>query len=314
MQYSSQNKTKIFISAWILLSAVTFIFFQNCSKVAVDDINQKNTSSSAAALSTPELVPPDQTAAPTPPSTVVCDPLSAGPSTAANGGLKGSLYYRPDPNLTNTSFNYIRDYLELGTKSSQELYLSQLNVPTRRFTEGFSQRDGTLIKKDNGEVLIEYFALHLESVLKLQAKDAAGKYQLALLSDDGSILKINTVAGASQITLINNDNAHSAKLGCANNLISMDEKTRLSISIDYFQGPREHIALMALWRPLPADTVDAPAESLCGRGGTSPGLFFDSNTIPSTPQQAYEDLLSHGWKPIEAGNFELPNKATNPCH
>ncbi len=299
MKLLSQIATRKKATQWIFFMFLSSIAFQNCSKISVQDLGQASTKTNAMGL--------------TPPSAqIICDPLSSGNATL-NGGLVGSLTYRPDQVPSGVSFTQVSDYINFGTKSAQTVYLSQLNVPTRKFTDGFMTQDNSLIRKDHGELLIEYFGLHMETILKLSSRDPVGKYQLALLSDDGTILEVHKTSD-EKMTLIRNDGAHSARFGCASSLISMSAETRLPISVDYFQGPRMHIALVAMWRQLPEGTLTAPADPLCGQDGGSNSFYFDSETSPSTPQPAYNQLLSRGWKPISSENFELPNSATNPCH
>ncbi len=169
-------------------------------------------------------------------------------------GLKERLYYKSDSYGGTVSFNFVTDYLREGIGTNNELYFSQVNVPTKRFSEGFATQDNALIKRDNGEVLVEYFSLHLESTLKLKSDETAGNYQMAIFSDDGSILSVSGAEGRPGLR-INNDQLHSAKLSCSNQLLNMNSKTRLPITIDYFQGPREHIALIVLWRKVPDGAV-----------------------------------------------------------
>jgi hypothetical protein len=293
----SQNATtQIFGLKGVLFLISGLLLFQNCSKIAISEIPSQG---KAVVNSVP------------PPKDVVCDPLSSNGTVATNGGLIGSLFYKPDQ-ASNSSFGQVSDFFSSGIKSSQTLYLSQLNVPTRRFTEGFFKQDNSLIRKDNGEVLVEWFALHLESVLKLTTRDLIGKYQFGVLSDDGSIFTITESNG--QKTRIQNDGLHGAQFACASPLVSMDASSRLPMSMDYFQGPREHIALIAMWRKVSDSETTAPNEPLCGQGAGDNEFFFDSNVSPSQPQQAYNDLLARGWKPIAMENFELPNNAQNPCH
>jgi len=53
------------------------------------------------------------------------------------------------------------------------------------------------------------------------------------------------------------------------------------------------------------------ADPLCGATGNE--TFFDYNNN-SAPQAAYNQLLSRGWKPIAAANWNLPAFAIfNPC-
>ena len=88
---------------------------------------------------------------------------------------------------------------------------------------------------------------------------------------------------------------------------------RLPIAVDYYQGPRFHIALMVLWRKLPDANASSLADSACGLSGND--RFFNSNQSPSVPSQTYLDLLSRGWSVVAPQNFLLPlNSPMNPCN
>lgn len=134
---------------------------------------------------------------------LVCDPLTGGGFTDATKvelGLKAQLYTA----LPGKRYYKANDYVEKGIKSSQNLFFSDLNVPTRMFTEGFANPlTGGFVKSDAGDKLIEFFAIKFESHLRLAPEMEEGNYQLALLSDDGSVLKLKI--NNEWKTIINND-------------------------------------------------------------------------------------------------------------
>lgn len=234
---------------------------------------------------------------------LVCDPLDQGPSPGPNDGLIASLHYRK---AGQERFYDVMSYIELGQKSSQTLFFTTLNVPTRLFQLGFPTETGASVENDNGEVLNEYFALKLNSILKLAPDDEGGTYELALLSDDGALFKIRDNDGVYQV-VVDNDGDHPTRLGCGQT-IDMHRESELAVEIDYYQGPRYHISLIPMWRKVTASTQPEP---LCGKLGNS--LYFDYNNN-SQPQSAYNALLSRGWKPIAAANWHLPAFADfNPC-
>src|SRR6185437_11769064 len=79
--------------------------------------------------------------------------------------------------------------------------------------------------------------------------DQSGRYQFAVLSDDGSIMSINEGNGFEE--LIDNNGDTESRLRCADRGINFDASTSLPIKLDYFQGHRYNIALMLLWREVP---------------------------------------------------------------
>lgn len=276
-------------------SIITSLFLQGCFS------SQGN--SSTQATSNPEEGPLSVFDANIYPlNKVVCDPFDPG-TPGPNDGMIATLYYR---GANQPRWYTVDEYIQLGQKSSKYLFFSKLDVPTRVFSLGFPSETGESIQNDQQQVLNEYFALSVSSVLKLAPQDAVGEYELALLSDDGAIMQIRDANGVYQ-TVVNNDGDHPTKLGCGQR-ITMDRSTELVVKLNYYQGPRYHISLIPMWRKVDASTTPEPR---CGQLGNN--LFFDYNNN-SQPQPAYNELLSRGWKPISADNWNMPGFALfNPC-
>jgi hypothetical protein len=234
---------------------------------------------------------------------VVCDPFDPNPP-GPNDGLVATLYYK---SKNQSPLLNVQSYVDLAQKSNKYLFFSNLNVPTRIFELGFPTETGDMIKNDAGEDLNEYFALSFNSVLKLAAGDEEGEYQMALLSDDGAVMKVKQSDGTYK-TIVNNDGDHPTRFGCGLQNLNLTKETELAVQLDYYQGPRYHIALIPMWRKV---TANMPAETSCGITGNE--TFFDYNHN-STPQSAYNQLLARGWKPIAAANWHLPASSVfNPC-
>jgi len=234
---------------------------------------------------------------------LVCDPFQDGVATAT-GGLKAKVYTMANgetPNNLDTFYNS-------GVMSEQDLYFSEVNVPTRIFSLGFPTLTGDIIKNDDGSDMMEWFALRMESTLKLGPNDEEGLYELALLADDGARISIKDENG-NYVVAVDNDGLHPTRMGCGTT-VNMTADTRLEVQLDYFQGPRWHISVIPMWRKVTDATV---AESRCDQQGNH--LFFDFNNN-STPQPAYNELLTRDWAPIKADNWEIPGEsenAFNPC-
>lgn len=190
------------------------------------------------------------------------------------------------------------------------LYLSDIDVPTENFTNGFPDSSGSLLTNESGSPLIEYFSLRLRTDLMLNQTDTAGDYQLAVLSDDGSILWIDPTGSGTFQELIDNDGARANTLGCAPTTVHLVPGVPLSVKLDYFQGPRYSIAFILMWRPVTSSPI--PSEPECGVEQND-GYYFDESTTPSTPTSNYVDLLRRGWSVVPAANLYLPGTATNPC-
>lgn len=237
---------------------------------------------------------------------LVCDPFDGGPSNPTNPdygrGLKASLYYLRDDQ---PRYQHVNDYINNGMKADQFLFFTKLNVPTRMFSVGFPTESGSLVKRDDGENLYEYFALRLSTVLHLGPDDEEGEYELAILSDDGAVWKLRGTDGQYQV-VVDNDGDHPTKMGCGST-ITMTKATEKLMQFDYYQGPRYHISVIPMWRKKVAGQA---AEVRCGQSGNN--LFFNENT--SSPQAAYNELLSRGWKPLDRDNYSLPvSTIFNPC-
>lgn len=267
------------------------------------------TSGSGAEGGTDVVVNPDTVPSPlTPPERTVCDPFNAGISSR-DRGLIGNLVYLTDDQPRFTSAH---DYITNGVPVQSTLYFDKLFIPTRAWDFGFFTQDGTLVLNQNNQPLYEYFGLRLESQLQLAAGEAPGWYQLAVLSDDGSTVSIKDGEGVLT-PLISNDGNHPTRMGCAMKSVHLDAGQKLPTVIEYYQGPRYHISMVLMWRPLPdgADPNDVVSDVECGRSGN--GRYFDSTKVPSAPTATYYDLLTRGWKPLENDNYYFPEQASNPC-
>lgn len=232
----------------------------------------------------------------------VCDPFNNNNTQVMTQGVQGTLYYRTSgmPRMYK-----VQDYIDFTKKSDKTLFFTDMNVPTRRFTEGFSTQTTGVLVDDTKNKLIEYFGIKFESTLQLGENDEEGDYELALLSDDGTRLKIKDPATDSWREIINNDGDHPTRMGCASEVIRMTRRTQIPIEAIYYQGPREHIANVLMWRK----SSTAGKDSLCGANGNNYFFNPDKGSIPLKP---YNDLLARGWKPVAPQNLWL-NNTYNPC-
>lgn len=241
------------------------------------------------------------------PNQVVCNPFENNPAFPALGmkhGIVGRLGYIP---ADNPPGRFYRDFEERGSWVNASLFLSDMNVPTRKFDLGFINQNGDTLTDQTGDKLYENFALELETRVKLTADDAEGDYQFAILSDDGSIVEIDR--GNGWEALINNDGLTPTRLQGSLERIALSHGDGLPLRVKYYQGPRHHIALILLWRPYPDSGA---ADPLFGRNGN--GLFFNYGQVPSVPKDPYFDLLHRGWRPVPSANYQLPaHVAGNPC-
>jgi|GEM_PF-2298685 len=112
--------------------------------------------------------------------------------------------------------NMHRDYQSLII-----LYTRKLNIPARSFTEGFPGL----------EDIFEWFGVQYRGLITVQE---SGLYKFRLHSDDGSKLYVDS------ILVIDNDGTHAPRSKTGEIFLSPGT---YPIRIDYFQGPRQQIAL-----------------------------------------------------------------------
>jgi hypothetical protein len=233
---------------------------------------------------------------------VVCDPFSSTGDGVCVKGLQANLYYLSDEQRK-TPFKKVDEYITKGVKANILIYLADLFVPTRNFTKGFTTTEGTTLRTNDGATLMEYFALDLQTFIKLDpANQMAGKYQFAILSDDGATVEYMSKGDTAWKPLINIDGDHSTMMGCDLKGIDFTTATRTKFRIKYYQGPKTQIALSLLWRPMPTDSSKVKDEN-CDYGDTS-YYFGDGNAAqPDLVNGGYGKLVKRGWKPLTPANF-----------
>jgi len=233
---------------------------------------------------------------------LVCDPFNDERTTDTQYGIKASLFYLPTGSQKYTS---VDEYIEKGIASQTPLFFTNLFVPTRAFSKGFSTMGGDVVRDNENNMLIEYFGIEFESQLTLPPELEEGHYDLATLSDDGSLVRL--FINNQWITLINNDGNHPTRMGCSTTSIYLNHSSRFPMKIRYYQGPRHHIAHVLLWRKVESHNLDP----LCGAQGNT--YFFNSN-LDSIPLQPYQDLLNRNWSPLPPKAFILNQQTDyNPC-
>lgn len=183
--------------------------------VVVEDLEAPTESSEipAAIAVTAEAEPVDTVA-----SQLPKNPLFAECANEPDRPIVADLYELP----VNTA--KLPDYAAL--KSIKKICLSQLDIKSRKFSEGFP----------GVQNLFEWFSLDTRFIVTVPTD---GVYSFKLIADDGAILYI-----ANQ-KIIDNDGVHAVveKTGTAD-LKAGD----LSFRVSYFQGPRFDIALELMWK------------------------------------------------------------------
>jgi hypothetical protein len=200
--------------------------------------------------------------------------------------------------------------------------MSQLNIPTTKFSKGFPRENGTFVMNSMGQVLMENFGIEFTGNLQLSDGDEEGYYEIGIIADDGVSLDILKQEGEK--SLIDGDHQTPSKFFCSKLLVRMEKNKLVPIRLRWFQGPRYHIALIMMWRkveplsssndPLMKSQLKNPVkETRCGIAGNS--FFFDPES-DSHPQMEYMDLFDKAkravpWSIIKHKNYKLPAGTSN---
>ncbi len=300
---------------WSFAVVATGLFFQNCSQqYGVGAVsNPSKVSPAANAESVPVVQTPPHSNPSNDPVVAVCDPLQ----NQGDGlpGLQGELYYVPE-SVSGEDENGVpipmKNLTEMNAKGVQVpntmVFLSQVNSPSRSFSEGFRSTDGELMKNENGEVLFENFSLKMETNLQLGPNDPEGLYQLGIVSDDGAIVEVNT--GSGFVKVVDNDGLHAPRLGCGS-MIEMRRGVSIPMRITYYQGPRYIISAVMLWRKASSAT-DNSAQGSCGyTDKESDRWFVVDHPEQTTPRMS--NLLAGGWKVIQPHNYQAVSNMNQAC-
>ena len=294
---------------WIIgLILVTGLMYQNCSNV---DFTEVKLDGKLDDLGNGELTPD-----------FVCSPFGSNDVPTARSGLKVELRYFDKNNPLDVdsrnkilAVNYFKDNDTRFVKAPEAIFLSDVNVPSRRFDTGFQNSKGSLLKDNQGSDLIEYFALKMESELKLAPNDLPGYYELATISDDGAVIQL--MQNGVWSTVINNDGQHATRMGCTTQKVYLNAQSRIPLRIFYNQGPRLTIANVLLFNyrgdiPTTAASVpsDAAAHSYCGK--ESVNQFWDPEDS-SRPKLWIQEVFNGGWQILKPDNFQLTDNQVNPC-
>jgi hypothetical protein len=137
-----------------------------------------------------------------------------GVTVVDSSGLRGQIYLIREGSLSLPNFKKL--------KPVGAIYTTNLNIAPRDFTEGFP---GVTDR-------FEWFAIDYTGRFWIEKP---GKYQFALLSDDGSKLYIDNK------TVIDNDGVHAPMV--LFNTVKLSGGIH-TVRVSYFQGPRTQLALM----------------------------------------------------------------------
>lgn len=245
-----------------------------------------------------------------PPSKYVCDPFGSDVLGSSKSGLVAHLGYFNQSQYTDDPRQFlVKDYFNKDdvrfVQAEEKIYFSQINTPPRVFSDGFQNEKDFFITDSTGKKLIEWFGLSYETVLKLSENDSEGSYQLSTISDDGVI--VEAFINNKWVNIISDDGQHSPKMGCSTTTLEMTKESRIPLRVFYFQGPRNTISNMLLWKNVTANLQYQDLE--CGNSGNE---YFWDRTL-KIAKDPLINIYSRDWKVLSEKNFLLPNNSTNPC-
>ena len=188
-------------------------------------------------------------------------------------------------------------------KSDIKYSISDLNIGIRAFTSGFPDSDGKAIKipgtKDD---LVENFGILFETQFQLSATDEDGDYQLATISDDGSILEFYNQETKAWQRLVDNSGMHAAKMSCALKTLKLTKAGKpVPIRILYYQGPKYQIALDLVARKVNTNCAQNPqakecADFYCGKIGEN-NFYLEKEGV------LFKNDFAKHWKALRSANF-----------
>ena len=290
--------------------------------------------------SAPVIVPPPPSSAS--PIAAYCNPfalVTQSVDIAHNHGLVAYLYLLPTSALSSPPTT-TSAYRSQAAATNTTFFFSSLDTPTRIFTRSFAARN-----ESSGEEQLmpsQYFLLSFHTVLQPSTTGGAGtdgaevQYQLALISDDGSVLYGADVAEGvrvkSSTVLIDNDGVHTTRIAFSDfdpsNATAITAGRATNLTLHYFQGPPAHIALQLLYRPLDTisthinTTADTEEEGEAAEKSKhneeeqqqkdvdeeGNGLYWqvEEEGTESMATESYKRLLERGWQVVPDEWYWLP--------
>lgn len=236
----------------------------------------------------------------------------------SSGGFFGSLYIQPrnlmlQPDTATVGCDQrgegalgLTSFLSQPSWITQQVLFQSMDIPAQNFLQGFPAGTG------NGLISVDsYFAVDVVGYFHLSATDVEGDYQFAALADDG--VQLSQFDGDSVGPMMVDDEkpasynngtclpqTQAAHLSCTNNWSSQTAAQVMTVhlvpgqvlplELKYWQGPGQGLALMVVYRQVPADP-NALVDADCGKE-----LDFSANGAGLT------DLLSR-WNVVSFANL-----------
>jgi len=240
-------------------------------------------------------------------------------ASPANGGMVADLYIEPREHMLAPDTQTvgcsqkgngtlgIANYLSHPEWITGQYLFTDLNVPTRYFTDGFPLNGSSTSTVDS------YFTFDIKGTFHLDTSDLDGYYQFAAIADDAAEIRTATEGGSFDALLVDDSKPAGANNGCLEqtqpahlscssvwgNQAAANIKTihispgqNIPLEVKYWEGPGQGIAFVVLYRRVadPNNTASL-ADSSCGKE-----LNFSASGAGMT------DLLTR-WKVVSSGNL-----------
>jgi hypothetical protein len=156
---------------------------------------------------------------------VVCGPFRDVPTTPGHG-LVGDLYAlsASQCNANMASCSNTTHYIQESNKVMR-VEMADVNVPTRSFSEGFVTSAGQVKYPGTDTVVEEWFGLKLKTQIQLAPGQTGGKYQFAILADDGVTMRL----ADSGSLLISDNQIHPSKISCSNYALDIQPGQKIPV-------------------------------------------------------------------------------------
>lgn len=320
----------------LFVGVVLIMAFQNCEQASDIEFSSNVVEPTVAQM--PVVVTPptppvvDPPAPPPTPPVINCLSFENRPAETTCSetyGLLGKLYYlldKTDGRLEPASvfdkndveikvneggLTSVNDIIDRGLASDNYLHLRDVFVPSMPFSTGFRLADDELLLNTLKQPVKEFFALDLKANLTLSDEQTPGYYAMAVLSDDGSILDVDSNGDGEMEELVNNDGFHAPRLACSEQLVYLDHNSKMPMRLRYFQGPRVIMAMVLMMKKVnnPSTYVQ---DSQCGVAEQWNGGFYfgmspsRSNYVPDFINSPFGQLMNRGWFVPNQEMFLLP--------
>ncbi len=158
----------------------------------------------------------------------------------------------------------------------EDFIADKIDVEPRNYSLGVVGREGSYIVDPRTNLeLLENYVIKYEGYISVQDEPEEGRYEFALLSDDGVLLKIG------RRHMISTKKDMSPTLNCSRRTIYLKKNRPVKLRLFYHQGPRNKVSNTLLWRKVEKNCHVTSSRSSCGK---------KLNSISS--------LLSEGWSVV----------------